>query len=202
MLLERRRMQRAPPSPPKTKSKRLPHQHENKPTPHTRLLSPAWSLCMAAHKKKWPFFIVLACLHSIVTKRVQISSFYEPEASHRPCVAAAPAAWSTEAPPSSVLHRQTPPLYLTRPPTLTLDSPQPPSTLMQLLLMMLLPLLLLLLLLLCCNCCPFCRWLRSSLYCLFVWLFLLIGDPLCVVPEWPPVGRTLLGGGQTGRGDQ
>lgn len=110
--------ERPPPHPHTQKNpKRLLHQHENKQTPHTRVLSPAWSLCMAAQKKKWPFFIVLACLHSIVARRVQISSFYEPQGSHRPCVAAA-VAWSTEAQPSSVLHRQQTP-----PPT-----PHPPFT--------------------------------------------------------------------------
>lgn len=151
MLLERRRMQRAPPPP-----KRLLHQHENKQTPpHPGSQSPAWSLCMAAQKKKkWPFFIVLACLHSIVARRVQISSFYEPQGSHRPCVAAA-AAWSTEAQPSSVLHRQHPPPQL--PPSLT--HPSPPTS----------P-----------NAAAAAaaafRLFMLPVVCLFVWLLWLIGD--------------------------
>lgn len=140
-----------PPSPPTQKNPRgccISMRTNRPPTP--RFLSPAWSLCMAAQKKKWPFFIVLACLHSIVARRVQICSFYEPQGSHRPCVAAA-VAWSTGAQPSSVLHRQQPP------PPLTLPSPPTsPSA--------------------AAAAAAAFRLFMLPVVCLFVWLLWLIGD--------------------------
>lgn len=132
-VCKERRLARQKNNQKKSRGHRI-NMRTNSPPPHTRLLGPAWSLCMAAHKNKWPFFIVPACLHSIVTRRVQISSFYEPQASHRQ--------WHQppgppEAPPSSVLHCQHPAKTPVTPtaspsshPQVTLKSPQPLPTLL------------------------------------------------------------------------